>query len=476
MISKANACYEANDYVKSLQLYSQAVMEAERNNDDDNFMVGVVYICNIYNKFGNMEQCIAYGRKGLAKAKETNNLRMQDIFISNLVLAYCNSRQLHKADEYYEIQKNTVPPDTVRWKYYLLYNKARIHDAKGKYSDAVTEYGKAEKLAATHGMNIAYRMYVEADMAKSLIKLGRYAEALEHCRVSMDIARQTNDKEGQTYNAEIMYRCYKDSGNKELAGKYYNMYLRLSDSIFNHAKFFSASNSLIQYEEGKAKKRIISLSDTVRKQWEVLLAVLAFVLMLVMFVSLLYYKNKKLRRAHRLLISKNEELQKADKRNKALLQEMVESNAALKRESNKAEAASGKTETVEVKEYQESITDKSVFEELLNKIVQVADNVEMISDPEFSLATLAKAVGSNTKYVSQVINDTYGKNFKTYVNEKRIALACERLNDRNTYGHLTMQAIYESVGYTNSVSFIRSFKKVNGMTPTEYVRLTRDKE
>ena len=48
--------------------------------------------------------------------------------------------------------------------------------------------------------------------------------------------------------------------------------------------------------------------------------------------------------------------------------------------------------------------------------------------------------------------------------------ACRRLADREHYANQTMQALYESVGYTNSTSFIRAFKKVNGMTPSEYQR------
>lgn len=97
-------------------------------------------------------------------------------------------------------------------------------------------------------------------------------------------------------------------------------------------------------------------------------------------------------------------------------------------------------------------------------------NVSYISNPDFSLNALADAVGSNTRYVSWVINDTYGKNFKTMLNEYRIKEACRRLLDTEHYGNMTIQAIYEEVGYTNNVSFIRAFKKVNGMTPSEYQR------
>ena len=44
------------------------------------------------------------------------------------------------------------------------------------------------------------------------------------------------------------------------------------------------------------------------------------------------------------------------------------------------------------------------------------------------------------------------------------------MTDEN-YQNQTIQAIYESVGYRNSVSFLRAFKKIYGMTPSEYQKL-----
>ena len=79
-------------------------------------------------------------------------------------------------------------------------------------------------------------------------------------------------------------------------------------------------------------------------------------------------------------------------------------------------------------------------------------------------------INSNTSYVSSVINDAYGKNFKTLLNERRINEAAKWLTDEN-YQNQTIQAIYESVGYRNSVSFLRAFKKIYGMKPSEYQKL-----
>ena len=65
-------------------------------------------------------------------------------------------------------------------------------------------------------------------------------------------------------------------------------------------------------------------------------------------------------------------------------------------------------------------------QKLLGLINEVLNNVSSISDPDFSLQKLAEAVGSNTKYVSQVINEYYNKNFKTLLNEYRLREATRR--------------------------------------------------
>ena len=50
-------------------------------------------------------------------------------------------------------------------------------------------------------------------------------------------------------------------------------------------------------------------------------------------------------------------------------------------------------------------------EALYEKIEQAFNDVAVISETEFSLGTLSQLVGSNMKYVSWVINSSYGKNF-----------------------------------------------------------------
>ena len=88
---------------------------------------------------------------------------------------------------------------------------------------------------------------------------------------------------------------------------------------------------------------------------------------------------------------------------------------------------------------------------------------------------LVQLTGSNTTYVSNVINVVFGKNFKAMLNEYRINEACKRLVDTEHYGHMTIEAIYRELGYVSPTVFINAFKKVNGMTPSQYQKLAREK-
>lgn len=112
-------------------------------------------------------------------------------------------------------------------------------------------------------------------------------------------------------------------------------------------------------------------------------------------------------------------------------------------------------------------------EKLLEDILKVMEDGTYVFNPDFSLNQLAKLVNSNTKYVSWVINDTYNKNFRTFINEYRIREASKRLLNTEKYGSLTIQAIAEDVGFKSVTNFVVSFKRNVGITPSLYQKMAR---
>ena len=249
-------------------------------------------------------------------------------------------------------------------------------------------------------------------------------------------------------------------GETDSAEHYQSLYADLSDSIFNQRLFNNTKNKLYKYEDWVNEKHIGFLEETIGGMVVLISTAVAFLLFVL-------YNNRKLRAAYKLLVVKNEELIRQTKENRMLREESkMNAEVASSTAHNTNDAAGGDDTTLLTEEKRSS---------LVKDILAVMDRTETIFDPDFNLNTLSKMVGSNSKYVSLAIKDTYKKNFKTFLNEYRIREASIRLADKENYGMLTISAIGESVGFTSTNGFIIAFKKIVGMTPSVYKRLKDEK-
>lgn len=85
-------------------------------------------------------------------------------------------------------------------------------------------------------------------------------------------------------------------------------------------------------------------------------------------------------------------------------------------------------------------------------------------ESEFSLAQLADQFELSPTYISKLFKEYTENNFIDYLIETRIHASKQLLTDKNR----KINDIAEEVGYTNTRSFLRAFKKYTGMTPSEY--------
>ncbi|WP_168735634.1 AraC family transcriptional regulator [Cohnella fermenti] len=89
---------------------------------------------------------------------------------------------------------------------------------------------------------------------------------------------------------------------------------------------------------------------------------------------------------------------------------------------------------------------------------------ECYGDSGLSLDRLAERFNLNPAYISRLFKIHAQTNFIDYLIETRINAAKQLLKDRS----VRVNEISHKVGYTNSRSFMRSFKNYTGLTPTEY--------
>lgn len=99
---------------------------------------------------------------------------------------------------------------------------------------------------------------------------------------------------------------------------------------------------------------------------------------------------------------------------------------------------------------------------LLERALQfINDNM---SSHDLSLSVVAEYVGLSASRFSTLFSQYMGCNYKTYIDNLRIEHAKQLLKE----GDQMISEIAEAVGYDNSYSFARLFKKKVGMPPNEY--------
>ncbi len=110
-----------------------------------------------------------------------------------------------------------------------------------------------------------------------------------------------------------------------------------------------------------------------------------------------------------------------------------------------------------------------IVTDILDKLSLFEENHQYLKK-NISIATLAKEIHTNTKYLSKVINHHKNKSFTNYINELRVQYSVEKLKESDMLKNYTIQGIAEEMGFNSAESFSSAFKKSTGIKPSYFVR------
>ncbi|MGM9710076.1 MAG: helix-turn-helix domain-containing protein [Prevotella sp.] len=125
------------------------------------------------------------------------------------------------------------------------------------------------------------------------------------------------------------------------------------------------------------------------------------------------------------------------------------------------------TERKEKEAAYRTLVSPKLMDELKERILEIILIQKKYKDKDYSAKKLAEDLGTNTRYISAVVNVRFHTNYTSFVNKFRIEEAMTLLVDKR-YQDLNMEDISDMVGFSNRQSFYASFYKINGMTPRDY--------
>lgn len=317
------------------------------------------------------------------------------------------------------------------------------------------DYARAREFFSRQPEVVSTRWEPERDITSSKINIaktyqleGNYRKAAECLTDALDFADGAGLLDISGHIASELADCYLSLGDSAAYNRTRILYLENRERLSNRRLSNVAELKYIsdlKAEQARAQEQALR-SRTYRY---ITVALGAILLSIAVSTLLIWRSNRKLR-----------------SRNKSLFENYQRMLAA--------EEAAAASESEQ--KYAHSNLGDARRDDLIVKIRECMDNPDVICHQDFSLKQLADLVGSNTTYVSQAINETFGVTFNVLLGNNRIRVVCNRISQTSMYDHFTIEGIANSAGFKSRTAFLNAFKREVGLTPSEYIKIAKSEK
>lgn len=495
-----NIYYAQGNYISAMNVFIKGLEISESCDFYENTIKLYNNIGNIYFLFQDLEKAAMYYEKGYALCNRCVYPEAEFKLLNNLTSAYCYIPNNDKAKFYFKKMTKLADRSSTfadLFNYQILSSEGLILLNDKEYRKAASMLKKSIDFARQKKMGIWYECASYEELYKVYDKLNDRDSMMYYLHLLHSLAKENGFTDKLIGVLKVLSLEYEKEDDIKNAQLYKGEYLKLADSIYNFREFSRIKNVQFVYETDKYNKEMTTLQALqlvkereLKIQRIILVCVLVGLFFILILLAIVYNQKRKLGRSYENLFQVNNEIVASEKYNKKLrmdferqlqTKELIIKELQDKYESNPLK----KDEKTDIKQYLESSSKMKYVASNLNEgqkgslldaINSIMENTQEYCEMDFSLDKLSNLVNSNSKYVSQVINETYHKNFNSFVNEYRIREARRRLTDIEQYGNYTIQTISESVGYKSSTTFINVFRKITGITPSMYQRMVREQK
>jgi len=354
--------------------------------------------------------------------------------------------------------KNLQLTDSVEmWQCTRMFCKATEAFQAGQYQQALNYYekmlGEAQEITTNRQQCIIKAMQQKAAV---LAVMHHYEEAISCLQQVERIALDQGMQSELIDNYRAMAQVYDAMGNQKMAEQLDYKFLKARDEFIKNSHAEMVEKSRFLDEMRRVNDQVAQIQAKHERAHQLLLMMSLITAIILIALLLLVRSNIKQRNYIRHLYEKNVQL----------LDVKVTAEQPASHSVEKQEDSAPK--------YQSQL-DQESKDRLFERINHVMDDITIICKPDFSLQQLATLVGSNYKYVSQVVNERYGKSFKQVLNEQRVREACRILNDPNQSAHLTIEAIAANLGFNSRSNFTVTFKRITGISPSDFMKMAKEK-
>ncbi|WP_114902386.1 helix-turn-helix domain-containing protein [Kordia sp. SMS9] len=434
-------------YAKAMENHLKALEYADKNDN-----IELVYV-NKHN-IGLLKKYLELYDEALEIFKEcyryelnNENRKELDFALSHFSIAeiYIETKVLDSAIKYntkgYQI---ALQQNFTDLKNLFLLNKGIIFYHQGKYAQAIQQINTAMD-SLQHSREKLIIMNSFFHVAKSYDSLQKPAKAIVYYKkvdsVFTEHPHHISSTIMNTYKS--LYNYYRSVNDKKNEMLYIEKALVTSN--LNKKDYRTLSNKIIKtFDRRKLLQKQKELNKALNqkdKSYSVLKRVSLLVLCIFMIVLLAFYAKQR----------------QIKKRFKEFVQQHEQTVRTPKKAAN--------IDTEDVKKI-------GLAKEVIDQILAALDDFEskkLFIESDNTLPNLSKRFKTNSAYLSKVVNTYKNKKFAEYLNDLRIEHAIEKIQTDKQFRLYTIKAIALEVGFNNSQSFARAFKRKTGIKPSDFI-------
>ncbi|MBD5358799.1 MAG: helix-turn-helix transcriptional regulator [Bacteroides sp.] len=464
------------DFHRAFDNFSKALKTAKEENDSALMASCYVNLGSLYSTYHQMvddksmlDEAINMYNYAYQISKQANYSRTLLTTVSNLGTVFIqkdsdeNIRQ--QLNDFLEID---CAGQSERWQQVNAFVRGLLAVSDKDTDKASQNLIQSLSYKHTHDLPYKYEANILLALSINSLRNGEAREAEKNCLKVLSIAKTHDFVDIVSIAYRLLANIYDALGQNDKTNFYRLKYYNFKDSLIEASKIKDVKDLRFLEELNTKNEEVNQLATQKNRQKNILLiTVLALVIAAIVLVIILI-NSKRLRRRN---------LELYDKLQESLSRWNEESMTFSSLSSPKPEPAVENTPESENEiKYKNSNLSDSEKLDILNRIKGFMATSDAIYSPDFTLYQLAEILDINRTYLSQVINETGGSNFKTLLNSYRILEACRRFEDVETYGGQTIEAIGQSVGFLSRRNFGIAFKKETGLSPSVFVKTHQEKQ
>lgn len=434
-----------NDYSQALHYATEHLETSRKLNDKNAEAAALSTIASIY--FQKQDNSgWEYALKAYDLSKEINDLSTRYVTACNMANYLFNNQKSDEALKYLKEAEGFAKQAGLKSENsYINSFMGDIYKTLGKTEQAEKFYILSmEDDPVTPNYD---KIYSRICYAMFLIEQKRLNDAL---KLLNDVSEKSREYKVTIFEKEIlslMSAIYELQGGYAKSLEYYKKYTAVTLNLFSEQKEreFAILDLRNKVREEEWKNANQSLELMKRGRTIIILTAIGVFLLIIGVAGFIY---------HRRMVSDYKQTiarYLENMRNEKLLREQLE-QATIKAQQGDASNTTGGLNDEKSKQLYQQI------EKLMNE--------GLYRDSSLSLDKAAGLLSTNRTYLSQVVNEHYGKSFSAYVSEYRLNEAVELLSDPDNTDPL--KTVGAKVGFTSPSNFYTLFRQRVGVSPSVF--------